>query len=128
MYSAARSLPVTATDSANHQYSKTFTIGVQDVNEAQTAMTLSASSVKENAAGAVIGKLTGDPSLRYTDGGRAFLRWMTQHAMHPDEWREFVDAIPERWLEEVRQAAAAMSEEWGQFANQLGCRQGQEAS
>jgi ParB-like chromosome segregation protein Spo0J len=75
----------------------------------------------------VMGKLAGDPSLRYTDGGRAFLRWMTQHAMHPDEWREFVDAIPERWLDEVRQAAATMSEEWGQFANQLGCRQ-EEAS
>lgn len=73
----------------------------------------------------VVGKLAGDPSLRYTDGGRAFLRWMTQHAMHLDEWREFVDAIPERWLEEVRQAAATMSEEWGQFASQLGCRQDQ---
>ncbi|HEU5385060.1 MAG TPA: ParB/RepB/Spo0J family partition protein [Streptosporangiaceae bacterium] len=87
-----------------------------------------ADTVRQLTGAAVIGKLTGDPSLRYTDGGRAFLRWMTQHAMHPDEWREFVDAIPERWLEEVRQAAAAMSEEWGQFANQLGCRQGQEAS
>lgn len=87
-----------------------------------------ADTVRGLTGAAVIGKLTGDPSLRYTDGGRAFLRWMTQHAMHPDEWREFVDAIPERWLEEVRQAAAAMSEEWGQFASQLGCRQGQEAS
>lgn len=76
---------------------------------------------------AVVGKLAGDPALKYTDGGRAFLRWMTQHAMHPDEWREFVDAIPERWLEEVRQTAAAMSEEWGQFANELSCRQ-EEAS
>lgn len=72
---------------------------------------------------AVVSKMAGDPALRYTDGGRAFLRWMTQHAMHPDEWREFVDAIPERWLEEVRQTAATMSEEWGQFANQLSCRQ-----
>jgi ParB-like chromosome segregation protein Spo0J len=80
-------------------------------------------AVRRLAWSAVIGKLADDPSLRYTDGGRAFLRWMTQHAMHPDEWREFVDAIPERWLEEVHQAAATMSEEWGQFANQLGCRQ-----
>lgn len=72
---------------------------------------------------AVARKLVGDPVLRYTEGGRAFLRWMTQHAMHPDEWREFADAIPERWLDDVRQAAATMSEEWGLFADQLSCRQ-----
>jgi ParB-like chromosome segregation protein Spo0J len=82
-----------------------------------------ASSVRQLAWSAVICKLAGDPALKYTDGGRAFLRWMTQHAMHPDEWREFADAIPERWLEEVRQAAVTMSEEWGQFASELSCRQ-----
>jgi ParB-like chromosome segregation protein Spo0J len=82
-----------------------------------------AGTARQLAWSAVVGKLAGDPALRYTDGGRAFLRWMTQHAMHPDEWREFADAIPERWLEDVRRAAATMSEEWGQFANQLSCRQ-----
>jgi len=54
---ASVNVKVTATDAANHQISKTFTIGVQDVNEAQTAMTLSAAKVFENAAGAVIGTL-----------------------------------------------------------------------
>ena len=54
---ASVNVKVTATDSANHQISKTFAIGVQDVNEAQTAMTLSAAKVSENAAGAVIGAL-----------------------------------------------------------------------
>jgi ParB-like nuclease domain len=86
-----------------------------------------ASTVRRLAWSAVVGKLAGDPTLKYTDGGRAFLRWMTQHAMHQDEWREFADAIPERWLDEVRQAAAAMSDEWGKFASELGCRQ-EEAS
>jgi len=86
-----------------------------------------AGAVRRLAWSAVVGKLAGDPALKYTDGGRAFLRWMTQHAMHPDAWREFVDAIPERWLDEVRHAAATMSEEWGQFANELSCRQ-EEAS
>jgi ParB-like chromosome segregation protein Spo0J len=82
-----------------------------------------AGTARRLAWSAVVGKLVDDPALRYTDGGRAFLRWMTQHAMHPDEWREFADAIPEHWLDQVRQAAATMSEEWGQFADQLGCRQ-----
>lgn len=82
-------------------------------------------AVRRLAWSAVAGKLAGDPALKYTDGGRAFLRWMTQHAMRPDEWREFIDTIPERWLGEVRQAVATMSEEWGQFANELRCRQEQ---
>lgn len=51
------SVSVTATDTADHQITKTFTINVGNVNEAQTAMTLSASKVTENAAGAVIGTL-----------------------------------------------------------------------
>lgn len=92
-----------------------------------TSIRATAGTARRLAWSAVVGKLAGDPTLKYTDGGRAFLRWMTQHAMHQDEWREFADAIPERWLDEVRQAAAAMSEEWGRFANELGCRQ-EEAS
>jgi ParB-like chromosome segregation protein Spo0J len=68
---------------------------------------------------AISAKLTGDPALRYTDGGRAFLRWMAQHAMQADEWREFADAIPQRWLKDVWQLAATMSDEWREFAEQL---------
>jgi hypothetical protein len=64
-------------------------------------------------------KLAADPALRYTNGGRAFLRWMTQHSTHADEWREFVDAIPEHWRHEVGRIARTMSEEWRQFADQL---------
>ena len=82
-----------------------------------------AATVQRLAGPALVRKLAGDPAIRYTEGGRDFLRWLTQYAMQPDEWREFVDAVPERWLEEVRQTAVAMSDAWDQFANQLGCRQ-----
>jgi hypothetical protein len=64
-------------------------------------------------------KLTKDPSMRYTDGGRAFLRWMALHSAHPEEWREFIDAVPQRWLADVRRVALSMSEDWRQFADQL---------
>jgi hypothetical protein len=67
-------------------------------------------------------KLAGDPSLRYTEGGRAFLRWMTMHAAQADEWREFIDAIPQHWLKDVSRVVDAMSEEWRQFAEHLGHR------
>ena len=49
---------VTATDSAKHSISQTFTIAVGDVNEAQTGMSLGGSQVAENAAGAVIGTVS----------------------------------------------------------------------
>lgn len=69
---------------------------------------------------AVAAKLAGDPTIRYTEGGRAFLRWMSGHSMQSDEWREFVDAIPQHWLDEVSRIAVSMSEEWRQFADRLG--------
>jgi hypothetical protein len=68
---------------------------------------------------AVSGKLAADPALRYTDGGRAFLRWMATHSMRADEWREFIDAVPQYWLEDVSRIAAGMSDEWRQFADRL---------
>lgn len=67
-------------------------------------------------------KLAADPALRYTDGGRAFLRWMGSHSMQSDEWREFIDAIPQHWLDDVSRIAAAMSEEWRHFAERLGSK------
>jgi hypothetical protein len=69
---------------------------------------------------AISTKLAEDPSLRYTDGGRAFLRWMAMHATQADEWREFIDAIPKHWLNDVSRIADSMSEEWRQFAEHLG--------
>lgn len=68
---------------------------------------------------AVSGKLAGDPALRYTEGGRAFLRWMAAHAMQADEWQEFIDAIPQHWQEDVHRIAVGMSEEWREFAYRL---------
>jgi len=68
-------------------------------------------------------KLASDPALRYTEGGRAFLRWMATHSMQADEWREFADAIPARWLDDVRRLALGMSEEWRQFAEWIKSRQ-----
>ena len=73
---------------------------------------------------AISAKLASDPALRYTMGGRAFLRWMAQHSAQSDEWREFIDAIPEHWRDEVGRIARGMSDEWGQFADQLQGKQG----
>lgn len=68
-------------------------------------------------------KLAGDPSLRYTEGGRAFIRWMTAHMSSPDQWREFADSIPAHWLWDISTMAEQASEEWRLFAEHLRSRQ-----
>jgi ParB-like chromosome segregation protein Spo0J len=72
---------------------------------------------------AIAAKLANDPSVRYTQDGRAFLRWMAMHSAEPNEWSNFIDAIPQHWLGDVRRVAANMTEEWRQFAEQLEYRQ-----
>lgn len=94
---------------------------VQPVRPSPVAISQSAGSRhgRRLAWSAISAKLAADPTLRYTEGGRAFLRWMSLHSMQADEWREFIDAIPQRWLGDVSRIAASMSEEWRQFAERL---------
>jgi ParB-like chromosome segregation protein Spo0J len=72
---------------------------------------------------AISAKLANDPTLRYTEGGRAFLRWMSLHAAHAEEWREFIDAIPLHWLKDIDLIASGVSEEWRMFAEWLRTKQ-----
>jgi len=80
-------------------------------------------SSRQLAWPAISTKLTGDPALRYAEGGRAFLRWMAAHSSHPDEWREFIDAIPVHWARDISRVADAVSAEWREFAERLRERQ-----
>lgn len=66
-----------------------------------------------------------DPSLRYTDGGRKFFRWMAMYATHTGDWKEFMDAIPERWLKDVSAIVNDVRDELLHFAEQLRHRQNQ---
>jgi ParB-like chromosome segregation protein Spo0J len=68
-------------------------------------------------------KLASDPALRYSEGGRAFIRWMAAHAARVEEWREFIDAIPVHWLDDVSLLAGNVSAEWMQFEEWLKTKQ-----
>lgn len=60
-------LKVTTTDQGGLAYSESFTVQVKDVNEAPTDISISNLTVSENAAGAVVGKLsTVDPDAGNT--------------------------------------------------------------
>lgn len=70
-------------------------------------------------------KLANDPSLKYTEGGRNFIRWMASHIPGGEEWREFIDAVPPHWASDVSVIAEKASFEWRAFAEQLKQRRDQ---
>ncbi len=70
----------------------------------------------------IAGKVANDPAIRYTDGGREFLRWMTLHASDPDRWRDFASTIPAHWHSVIAPIADSISKEWGQFADRLSAK------
>jgi ParB-like chromosome segregation protein Spo0J len=73
----------------------------------------------------VSAKLANDPSLKYTEAGRNFIRWMAAHTLRGGEWEEFIDAIPPHWLRDISLVAERASGEWRDFAEQLRRRQNQ---
>jgi hypothetical protein len=56
--------------------------------------------------------------LRYSEGGKAFLRWMTSRAMDSEEWTDFVEVVPVHWLKDISSIADSLSTEWAMFAAQ----------
>lgn len=70
-------------------------------------------------------KLANDPSLKYTDGGRAFVNWMLTHVVDGREWQKFVESVPVHWLQHLSQIAARVGQEWLDFAEELHRREGQ---
>jgi ParB-like chromosome segregation protein Spo0J len=68
-------------------------------------------------------KLANDPCIKYTQSGRAFLRWMAMHVTHPGEWKEFSETVPAHWAEDMSQIAESVSESWREFAVHLRTRQ-----
>jgi hypothetical protein len=72
----------------------------------------------------VAAKMAADPTIRYTAGGREFLRWMQLHAAEPDDgWRELIDAVPAHWLGVIAPIAERIGKEWSLLAEGLKTRQ-----
>ncbi|MGW0392220.1 ParB/RepB/Spo0J family partition protein [Streptomyces sp. NPDC003042] len=66
--------------------------------------------------------LAGDPSLRQSESGRDFIRWMHTHFVLDEAWRKRVDAIPPHCNEAVAEMARHCSESWLRFAEDLTAR------
>ncbi len=68
-------------------------------------------------------KLANDPSLKYTERGRAFIGWMVMHVINSGEWKEFIDAIPAHWSRDLSLIADRTGQDWMAFAEELRRRQ-----
>lgn len=67
----------------------------------------------------IAAKVANDPAIRYTEGGKEFLRWMAMHATDPHGWRKFVNTIPAHWHSVIAPIVYSISKEWSLFAEQL---------
>jgi hypothetical protein len=70
--------------------------------------------------------LQNDPSLRFSESGRALLRWIFSRAIRADEWTDIADKVPPHCLPIIANLARTCAEEWRQLADQLEERGGQE--
>ncbi|WP_242439019.1 ParB/RepB/Spo0J family partition protein [Streptomyces sp. CB00455] len=66
--------------------------------------------------------LTSDPSLRHSESGRQFLRWLHTHFVLDDAWRQQVDSVPPHSTATVAELALQCSHAWRRFAEELASR------
>ncbi|MFD7168139.1 ParB/RepB/Spo0J family partition protein [Streptomyces violascens] len=64
-------------------------------------------------------ELKKDPSLRFTDAGRALLRWLDVHAVGMDQWKELLDNLPPHLLRIVARLAYQNSAAWREVHQHL---------
>jgi ParB-like chromosome segregation protein Spo0J len=67
----------------------------------------------------VLQNLKADPSLRFTESGRALLRWLFRHTVGPEEWLHYADAVPPHSDYTVAALARIWAAEWTEFARRL---------
>ncbi|OXM45018.1 ParB N-terminal domain-containing protein [Amycolatopsis alba] len=71
---------------------------------------------------AVLLELGKDPSLRFTDGGRALLRWLDAHTAGMEEWKQHIDNLPPHSVRTVAKLARHNSVAWQEVLEYLESR------
>ncbi|SEE68149.1 Chromosome segregation protein Spo0J, contains ParB-like nuclease domain [Streptomyces sp. 2231.1] len=64
-------------------------------------------------------RLAGDPSLRHSESGRQFLRWLHTHFIVDEAWRQQADAVPPHCTGTVAELALQCAGAWKRFAEDL---------
>jgi hypothetical protein len=67
----------------------------------------------------ILRKMQRDPSLRYSDTGRALLAWLATHSLDINQWREFVNEIPPHSRGLLTEFARGCARKWDSIASEL---------
>jgi ParB-like chromosome segregation protein Spo0J len=67
----------------------------------------------------LLGNLSRDPSLRFSESGRTVLKWLLARAAGPAGWERMIEAIPSHCAYLVADVARGCAEEWSAFADRL---------
>jgi hypothetical protein len=66
--------------------------------------------------------LSSNPSLRNSQSGREFLRWLHGHFVTDEAWKELIETVPPHCAETVAEIAMKCSDAWRRFAEELSDR------
>lgn len=78
--------------------------------------------IGEEERAMILGALRKDPSLRYSDTGRATLAWLCRHVLEIDQGHDLLGALPPHCLGRVAELARGCAEAWQALAEEAGTR------
>lgn len=78
-----------------------------------------ASHLADQDVAEIIRLLRKDPTLKFSENGRLFLRWLDMHAVGAKDWDRFVESVPPHLADMVRAVASQCAESWLELADQL---------
>lgn len=78
-----------------------------------------AQSAETDCLGSMLSCLTKDPSLKYTESGRSFLRWLNVHAIDNKDWEPFLVNLPDHCRHSIASIARGVAGKWQEFAREV---------
>jgi hypothetical protein len=70
----------------------------------------------------ILAALLNDPSLRYSEAGRAVLGWLQAHLVSLEDSGRIVDAVPAHCTYPIAELASGCAHVWAQIADQLAAK------
>ena len=89
----------------------------REVNSHRAAVPVS--DISEGQWAAMMQRLRADPSLRFTEAGRAVLHLFGSHSIAGGGWRRLSDSVPAHWAPSLAGLAHELAVAWQQFAAHL---------
>jgi hypothetical protein len=94
-------------------------VSVGTVHSVRRAVNADVPDVSDAQWMSVMRRLRADPSLRFTEAGRAVLQLFGSHAIAGGGWQRVSDGVPAHWAPSLAGLAHELAAAWQQFAEHL---------